>query len=175
MATVSPQSFQIAAELGANALCGPFKPWFMIKEDIKRYKNALQKQPNPLKTAMTVGFFCHEDSKMAKQLAKPALEWFYGQLFQYTRPILKDLYHSYDYYHRYRFFHSLLDKLAHFSILEKLGFIIVGDPEHCRNKLLELKHSGVDQVLLSIGAGGTDTGDNKQCLQLTHDEILPYL
>jgi len=175
MATVSPQSFDIAAELGVNALCGPFKPWFMIKEDIKRYKVAVEGNSLPSKIAMTVGFFCHEDAKVAKELAKPALEWFYRQLFGFTRPILKDLYQSYEYYHRYRFFQPLLDKLAHFTILEKLGFIIVGNPEHCRKKLLELKRSGVDRVLLSIGAGGTDTLHTQQCLKLTRDEILPYI
>jgi len=175
MATVSPDSFDIAAELEVNAMCGPFKPWFMIKEDIKRFKKTCAVQNKPLKTAMTVGFFCHQDAKQAKRIAKPAMEWFYRQLFHFTRPILENLYNSYEYYHQYRLFQPLLNKLAHYTVLEKLGYIIVGDPEHCRTKLLQLKQAGVDHVMLAIGAGGSDSQDTKNCMQLVNDEIIPYI
>jgi len=175
MATVSPDSFQIAAQLGVNAMCGPFKPWFMIKQDIKRFKQAAQQHARPLKTAMTVGFYCHEDGEQAKRIAKPAMEWFYRQLFHYTRPILKNLYNSYDYYYQYRLFQSLLDKLAHYSVLEKLGYIIVGDPENCRNKFLQLKQAGVEHVIIAREDGGSNSQDTRQCMQLTHDEITPNL
>lgn len=38
MACVSPESFDLAAELELNAMTGPFKPWPMIRADFARYR-----------------------------------------------------------------------------------------------------------------------------------------
>ena len=38
LASVSPESFDLAAELGLNVMTGPFKPWPLVKADLRRYR-----------------------------------------------------------------------------------------------------------------------------------------
>ncbi len=82
MAAVSPESFDLAARLGVGVLAGPFKPWFMIREDIRRYRAAFAAHhgSDPDKTprvAMTVGLFCLPDHEAARQAARTNITWFY--------------------------------------------------------------------------------------------------
>ena len=38
LASVSPECFDLAAELGLNVMTGPFKPWPLVKADLRRYR-----------------------------------------------------------------------------------------------------------------------------------------
>ncbi|MCG8545339.1 MAG: LLM class flavin-dependent oxidoreductase, partial [Alphaproteobacteria bacterium] len=38
LAAVSPESFDLAAELGLDVMSGPFKPWPMVQADLRRYR-----------------------------------------------------------------------------------------------------------------------------------------
>jgi len=180
-AAVSPTSFEYAAKLGIGVLAGPFKPWFMIKEDIKSYHQAWQKQSlidpdhktKKPRVGMTLGVYCTTDKKQARTQAKTAFEWFYQQLFNQTKPILQQLYASYEYYRKFGHFQSLLEKTINLTILETLGMAIVGDPEHCIKKLKILESAGVDHVLCAIGAGALPTELTKQSMQLIADEVMP--
>lgn len=109
-AAASPESFQFAAEKGLGVLIGPFKPWFMIEQDIKQFHKLWNKyQPNTKpKIAMTIGMLCLEDRQRAKTIAKPLLEWFYSILIKQTLPVLEKLYDSYEYYRRFSHFRQLL-------------------------------------------------------------------
>ncbi len=183
-AAVSPSSYETAAQLGIGAMVGPFKPWFMVKEDIKLYRkswkkyqsnsnNEKNKSLNP-KVAMTVGILCLEDEKRARQIGKPAFEWFYRNLLQQTSPVLKNLHESYEYYKSIGKFQGLLSKTVNLKILETFGLVIVGNPEHCVKKLKKLEAASVDHVLLAIGAGAIDTTIVKESMQLINDKVIPH-
>lgn len=181
-AAVSPSSYEIAAQLGIGAMVGPFKPWFMVKEDIKLYRKAWKKfhdnneitpsQNN--KVAMTVGILCLEDNKRAHDIGKPAFEWFYRHLLQQTSPVLKNLHESYEYYKSIGKFQALMSKTVNLKILEAFGLVIVGTPDHCIKKLKKLEAASVDHVLLSIGAGAVDSDIVKESMQLIHDKVIPH-
>ena len=185
-AAVSPSSYEMAAELGIGAMVGPFKPWFMVKEDIKLYRKAWKKfqgdtTSNPSqnaslnpKVSMTVGILCLEDSKRAHDIGKPAFEWFYRNLLQQTSPVLKNLHESYEYYRSIGKFQGLLSKTVNLKILETFGLVIVGNPEHCVKKLKKLEAASIDNVMLAIGAGAIDTNIVKESMQLINDQVIPH-
>lgn len=180
-AAVSPDSYELAAKLGIGALAGPFKPWFMVKEDIKLYRNAWNQYQsqhashNQPRVGMTIGILCLEDGHKAREIGKPAFEWFYHQLLKQTLPVLKNLYESYEYYQKVGLLTPLLNKTINLKILETLGLVIVGDPKHCVKKLKSLKNAGVDHALLSIGAGAVPTEIVKESMQLIDSKVIPEL
>lgn len=179
-AAVSPDSYELAAKLGVGALAGPFKPWFMIKEDIKLYRKSWDKyqsnqEPSSIpRTGMTIGILCLDDNKRARDIGKLAFEWFYHQLLTQTLPVLKNLYESYEYYQKVGILSPLMDKTINLGILETLGLVVVGTPEHCVKKLKKLEKAGVDHVLLSIGAGAIDSEIVKESMQLIHEKVIPH-
>lgn len=182
-AAVSPDSFELAARLGIGVLVGPFKPWFMVKEDIRRYREHWRSHhgdrptipgQNP-RAAMTVGIFCHEDGKAARRLAKEPFEWFYGKLLGQTRPILEQLYAGFEYYRSMGRFGALLDKAVNLSLLDTFGMAVVGDPEHCIKRLRALQKAGVDHVLLAFGAGAMPTAAVRDSMRLFAERVMPAL
>jgi alkanesulfonate monooxygenase SsuD/methylene tetrahydromethanopterin reductase-like flavin-dependent oxidoreductase (luciferase family) len=181
-AAVSPESFRMAALQGVGALAGPFKPWFMIKEDIKRYRRHWREQhgkapPAPGKNprvGMTIGVFCLEDGGQARALAKEAFVWFYRQLLRQTRPVLERLYASYEYYRKMGSLAGLIDKSLSLATLEKLGMVIVGDPSHCVKRLRALENAGVDHVLCAIGAGVLATEQVRASMHVLAEQVMPH-
>lgn len=180
-AAVSPDSFELAARLGVGVLVGPFKPWFMVREDIRRYRahwrryrgaGAPAPGENP-RVAMTVGIFCLEDGRRARALAAEGITWFYRALLEQTRGVLEHLYGSYEYYRRMGRLRGLLDRAVSLPVLETLGMVVVGDPEHCVRRLRALERAGVDRVLLAVGAGALPTAPVRTCLELIADQVMP--
>lgn len=180
-AAVSPESYDLAARLGIGVLAGPFKPWFMVREDIQRYRAAWREHhgdgpalpgQNP-RVGMTVGLFCLEDGKRARREANEGLLWFYRALLEQTRPVLKNLYAGYEYYRRVGHLHGLLDLAINLTVLETLGMVIIGDPDHCAEKLAALQKAGVDHALLAIGAGALPTALVRESIELVGRDVLP--
>ncbi|MGA7799789.1 MAG: LLM class flavin-dependent oxidoreductase [Gammaproteobacteria bacterium] len=180
-AAVSPESFELAARLGLGALAGPFKPWFMVKEDIRRYRQHWRDrhggQPpvdgqNPC-VGMTVGVFCLEDGQRARDLARDGFVWFYRQLFAQTLPVLERLYDGYEYYRRLGKLRGLVGKAINLKVLESLGMVIVGDPEHCVRRLQGLHKAGVDHVLCAIGAGVLPTAHVRASMEVLAEQVIP--
>jgi alkanesulfonate monooxygenase SsuD/methylene tetrahydromethanopterin reductase-like flavin-dependent oxidoreductase (luciferase family) len=86
-AAVSPDTFEWAAQQHLGVLAGPFKPWFMVAADIRRYLKAWS-QPEPPRVGMTVGMLCLRDGERARRLAAPAFRCFYEALLDVTGPVL---------------------------------------------------------------------------------------
>ena len=180
-AAVSPDSFELAARLGIGVLIGPFKPWFMIKEDIREYRAAWKRHhgdgpaasgQNP-KVAMTLGIFCHESASQARELAREPFEWFYGQLLNQTRPVLEQLYESYEYYRKMGKFRGLINKAVNLTLLDTLGMAAVGDPAHVRKRIEALEKEGVDHVLCAFGAGAMPSATVQDSMRLFAAEVMP--
>ncbi|MDD3517387.1 MAG: LLM class flavin-dependent oxidoreductase [Chromatiales bacterium] len=180
-AAVSPDSFELAARLGVGVLVGPFKPWFMVHEDIRRYRahwRSMHGDGPPLpgqnpRVAMTLGIHCHADRRQARREAKQAFEWFYRRLLGQTRPILEQLYAGYEYYRRFGALSGLVDKAVNLTLLNRLGMAVVGDPDDCIERLCELEAAGVDHVLLAFGAGAMPTAAVREAMQLFADRVMP--
>jgi alkanesulfonate monooxygenase SsuD/methylene tetrahydromethanopterin reductase-like flavin-dependent oxidoreductase (luciferase family) len=180
-AAVSPESFDQAARLGVGALVGPFKPWFMVREDIRRYRDAWRRYhgdgaPSPdqnPRVGMALGIFCLEDGRRARQIARDGILWFYRKLLEQTGPVLKRLYEGYEYYRSLGRVTRLLAPAVNLAALEALGMVVVGDPQRCAARLRALEAAGVDHVLCAIGAGVLPTEQVRESMTVLTERVMP--
>ena len=173
-AAVSPDTFTWAAQQQLGMLAGPFKPWMMVKQDIRHYLEAWQSPATP-RAGMTVGILCLPDGKRARVLAKDALVWFYQQLFATTLPVLEKLYPSYEHFHDLGKFRSLLKLGINLTMLETFGMVVVGSPAECVDKLQKYREAGVTNLLCAVGAGALDTEIIQESMHCLASEVMPAL
>ena len=173
-AAVSPDTFDWAAREGLGVLAGPFKPWFMVADDIARYRAAWHDDA-PLRIGMTVGMLCLRDGRRARALAAPALRWSYGELLRATAPVLERLWPSYAHERNIGRFRRLLRLGARLSVLELAGLAVVGTPDECIARIRRYRNAGVSHLLCSIGAGCLPTDVVRESLECIASDVLPAL
>lgn len=169
LASVSPESFELAAELGLNAMTGPFKPWPMIRADLARYRRLA---PDG-QTSFTLAVYCEPDHGSARRRAEEGLLWVYRKIFEVSRPLLTSQVAGYEHYRRLGWLLPVLDRTLSVGVLEKLGLAAVGDPAHVRRKLIDLRASGLDRVSLVIGGGVMGVRETTECIDLLAREVFP--
>lgn len=173
-AAVSPDTFTWAAQQQLGMLAGPFKPWMMVKHDIRNYLDSAATAPAP-RAGMTVGIFCLPDGQRARQLAKPALTWFYNALFATTLPVLEKLYPSYEHFHDLGRFRSLIKLGINLKLLETFGMAVVGTPAECIEKLQKYREAGVTNLLCAVGAGALPTEAIQESMHCIAADVMPAL
>ncbi|HEX8013264.1 MAG TPA: LLM class flavin-dependent oxidoreductase [Casimicrobiaceae bacterium] len=173
-AAVSPETFDWAAREALGVLAGPFKPWFMIDADIRRYR-AAWRSAEPMRIGMTVGMLCLRDGSRARALAAPALRWTYSELLRVTAPVLERLWPSYEQLRELGRFRRLLQLGARLPVLELAGLAVVGSPEHCLERIGRYRAAGVTHLLCSIGAGALPTAIVRESLECIAADVLPAL
>ncbi len=176
MAAVSPDSFALAASLGVGVLAGPFKPWFMVRHDLERYRNAWDKSgppDDPPRTGMTIGIVCLEDGDRARVVAQQVFPWFYRELFKRTAPVLERLYDTYSYYRKVGQLRFLLSRATSVAVLEQMGMIVCGDPEHCARRIERYHRSGVDHLLCAVAAGAASTSVVRESIITIGRHLIP--
>lgn len=179
-AAVSPATFSWAAQEGLGVLAGPFKPWFLIRQDLERYRRswrALHGNIDPPganpRFAMTVGVLCLEDRREARRLAEQVFPWYYRLLLQQIRPILQSLQKSYEYYRRLGTLRPLLQHAISLPLLERLGMVVAGNPEDCARGFESFRQAGVDHLICAVGAGALPGDVTRQSLKVMADHLLP--
>ncbi|HSN20629.1 MAG TPA: LLM class flavin-dependent oxidoreductase [Usitatibacter sp.] len=171
-AAVSPETFDWAAREGLGVLVGPFKPWFMARADIGRYRAAWN-HGHPPRVGMTLGTLCLRDGRRARELSAPALTWFYGELLKVTRPVLETLYPSYEHFARLERFRKLVRLGPRPGLLAAAGMILVGDPGECIARIRKLERAGVTHLLCAMGAGALPTALVHESLECMANEVIP--
>lgn len=171
-AAVSPDTFDWAARAGLGALAGPFKPWLMVAADIRRYR-AAWRHPDPPRIGMTIAMLCLRDGRRARELAAPAMRWFYGELLRVTGPVLEKLLPSYEQFRDLGRFRRLLRFGARPRVLELAGLTAVGTPEECVARLKRYEDAGVTHLLCAVGAGALPTEIVRESLECIAAEVLP--
>jgi alkanesulfonate monooxygenase SsuD/methylene tetrahydromethanopterin reductase-like flavin-dependent oxidoreductase (luciferase family) len=173
-AAVSPETFDWAAREGLGVLAGPFKPWFMVDADLRRYRSALPSGATP-RIGMTVGIVCLRDGARARALAAPAFRWFYDALLRVTAPVLERLLPSYEQFHDLGRFRRLFRFGARLRVLELAGLALAGTPAECLARMQRYRAAGVTHLLLSVGAGALPTAVVRESLECIAADILPAL
>lgn len=173
-AAVSPETFEWAARNALGVLAGPFKPWFMVAADIRRYRAAWA-QPAPARIGMTIGIVCLHDGDRARRLAAPAFRWFYDALLRVTAPVLENLLPSYEQFHDLGRFRRLLRLGARPRVLELAGLTVAGTPAECVARIRRYRDAGVTHLLCSIGAGALPTSVVRESLACIAADVLPAL
>ena len=182
-AAVSPETFLWAAREGLGVLAGPFKPWVLVRRDLVAYRRAWRLHhpggaarpgDNP-RFAMTLGVLCLEDGAEARRWAADAFVWYYRKLLDLVRPALESPRESYAYFRRLGRLHGLLQRTLSLTLLERMGMVVVGDPDACVAGLARLARAGVDRVLCAVGAGALPTAVTRRSLALMAERVLPRL
>jgi len=173
-AAVSPDTFEWAARMGLGVLAGPFKPWFMVASDIRRYR-ALWTHPEPMRIGMTVGMLCLRDGARARRLAAPAFRWFYDELLRVTAPVLENLLPSYEQFHDLGRFRRLARWGARPRLLDLAGLTVAGTPDECLARIRRYRDAGVTHLLCAVGAGALPTDIVRESLECIASEVLPAL
>ncbi len=177
-AAVSPETFDWSARQALGVLAGPFKPWFMTRADIQRYQKIWCEGTQILGTpriGMTLAILCLPDGKRAKQLAKPAFEWFYRALFHNIRPVLEKMYPSYEHFRELGRFRLLLERGINAGLLQTFGMAVAGSPAECIEHLAQYREHGVTHLLLAIGAGAVDKEVVWESMRCIAGEVMPAL
>ena len=169
MAAVSPESFDLAAELKLNVLTGPFKPWPMIKADLKRYRAA---HPAGL-TSFTMVAHCDDDHQRARRTAGPGILWAYQRIIDVTRTMMVKQVAGYEHYRKLGWLTPMLEGFLSLNILEKLGLACVGNSDHLGKRLTALNEFGVDRVSLVLGGGDLKAAEVKRSLEIIMREAMP--
>jgi len=191
LAAVSPESFDLAAQLGLGVLSGPFKPWPMVRADLKRYRRLAAtpgaqtgaqmaaRRPAPAstfgQTSFTLAVHCEADHKAARARAEPGLIWAYRKIFEIARPLLTRQVRGYEQYRKLGWILPALDKVLSLGVLESLGLAVVGNPAHVAKRLIALERSGLDRVNLALGGGDLSPAETIASLELVAREVRPLL
>lgn len=177
LASVSPESFDLAAELGLNVMTGPFKPWPFVKADLARYRRRVSRSPGSSGggTSFTLAVYCDEDHRAARSRAEPGLVWAYRKILEIVRPLLARQVSGYEHYRKLGWLTPLLEKVLTLPTLETMGLAAVGDPDHVARRLKALQASGLDRVSLVIGGGDLKAEETVNCLHLLAERVLPAL
>jgi alkanesulfonate monooxygenase SsuD/methylene tetrahydromethanopterin reductase-like flavin-dependent oxidoreductase (luciferase family) len=171
-AAVSPDTYTWAAQRELGVLAGPFKPWFMVKHDIGKYRAAWRAE-SPLRIGMTLGVLCLADGARARRMAQPAFTWFYRELYKTTLPVLEKLYPSYEQMHELGRFRQLMKLGIDFGLADMAGLTVVGTPQQCIAKLHKYAEAGVTHLLCAFGAGALDTDVVRESMALFAREVMP--
>ena len=169
MAAVSPESFDLAAQLGLGVLTGPFKPWPMINVDLKRYRAAY---PGGL-TSFTMAAYCGLDHEQSRRRAGPGILWAYRRILDVTRTMMVQQVAGYEHYRKLGWVSPLLKGVLSLSVLETLGLACVGEPDHVAKRLRTLNQSGVDRISLVLGGGDLSVSEAIASLELMMCDVMP--
>lgn len=175
-AAVSPETYDWAATQDLGVLAGPFKPWFMVEQDLRRYRKAWAQHAThaaPPRVGMTLGVLCLEDGARARTLAHEAFSWFYGELFKTALPVLERLYPGYEHMHELGRFRSLMKVGVNLGLTDFAGLTVVGTPAECTAKLRKYRDAGVTHVLCAFGAGALDTATTRESMTLFAQHVMP--
>ena len=171
-AAVSPETFDWAAARGLGVLAGPFKPWFMVKHDIERFRAAWRHDVAP-RIGMTIGVLCLADGERARRLARDAFTWFYRELYRAALPVLERLYPSYEQLHELGRFRALMKLGVDLGLADTFGLAVVGDPAEVRARIGRFAEAGVSHLLCAFGAGAVEPSITRESLELFAREVMP--
>jgi alkanesulfonate monooxygenase SsuD/methylene tetrahydromethanopterin reductase-like flavin-dependent oxidoreductase (luciferase family) len=169
-AAVSPESSEMMARLGLALLIIPQKPWPLIREDVARHRAAYLEahgaEPPPCVTSALV--YCDEDAARVEEVVR-----------DYVRPQAMNVSRHYDFsgdraevkgYESY-------GKLTPEQMIDlQVPMQIIGRPEECREKLLEVQRvSGTDHFSGVFSFAGLPPDLAERSIRLFAREVMPAL
>ncbi len=171
MACLGTKAFDLAADLGMDARCGPFEPWPIAAQNLARYR---ERYPQG-QSAFTLGAFVHEDRAEARRLAGPGLGWLYRRILDISGPVLKAQIETDEAMAPFRWMLPLVERPLSLPALEALGLVVVGTPDDLVRQLEKLAASGLTRVSLLLGAGDVARDALLEACALIGAKVLPHV
>lgn len=178
MAATSSESHEIAGHKGVGllSLTTLLTPDDVLSR-IRRYRTALpEAQPvggmcNPQVAVLQI-VHCAPTMQEAQANAKTSVMWFHEQVFEFSRPFLRD-----DIPRSYRYLQGIQKvdiRSITFDYLHDNNMIIVGDPEHCIQRLKVYHEANVDLVLCLMQLYNIPHEKVLESIRLFGTHVIPY-
>jgi alkanesulfonate monooxygenase SsuD/methylene tetrahydromethanopterin reductase-like flavin-dependent oxidoreductase (luciferase family) len=183
VAATSPESWQIAGELGIGALgLTLFLSVGEVAEQIRTYKRAVVRaQPVGAFVNDQVGAFtivhCAESAEQARANGgHDAALWYMRYAFQVLAARGREA-QRIGPYEEFRKAHPIISKVIDntvtFEELDAEDMVIVGDPDKCVRKLEQYQAAGIDRVLCLMQAGRIPHERVMQSIRLFGEHVIP--
>ena len=185
-ASISPESFDIAAEKGWHVqLATPFtyriyrEEWKdALQRNMKDYEAVCERHgrdPKAAERMMLIPFFCAEDGVQAKELFGKHVEWFYHKVSSHQNVVgdPNKLIKGYELGMREGKRPRELGYL-NFEKLHELGAAIAADPAQCVDQLQELKERlDITEFVLWSNIGGIPAERAEASMRLAMEKVIP--
>jgi len=178
-AAMSPESFEILAELGVGTLLFANRSWGEVATDLERYRDAYRTHndgraaPAPIANTFAV---CAADADVAAARARRYMTSYYGALLKhygFTRGAFAD---TKGYEHYQRISDGMAEHGTDPAIEEYIGAQIWGTPEQCVEKVVAMhEHVGADTLTLNFRYGSIPLEEALEGLTLFAREAMPTL
>ncbi|MBI1243967.1 MAG: LLM class flavin-dependent oxidoreductase [Alphaproteobacteria bacterium] len=170
MACVSTPTFDLAADLGMDAQCGPYEPWPIASLNLQRYRERFPQG----QTAFTIGAFVHEDRAEARRIAGPGLAWAFRHILEGSAPVVKAQVETQDSLAALRWMVPMIERPMSLPALEALGLAVVGTPDDLLRHLERLAASGLTRVSMMLGGGDVAQAQLLAACELIGARVLPH-
>jgi alkanesulfonate monooxygenase SsuD/methylene tetrahydromethanopterin reductase-like flavin-dependent oxidoreductase (luciferase family) len=178
-ATISPESAEIMAKMGTGMLIVPQKPWDLVSEDCRNYRETYRaafggEAPPPVCGGWT---FVHEDASEAEALARRYLGAYWASVvahYEFDQPHLKNT-------PGYEFHGQMYDRLSRPGGMEKMTDFYIdlcpwGTPEQVLNKIKSFcGMTGTESYVGVFRYGGMTRDEGVRNMQLFAESVLPEL
>ncbi len=185
-ATISPESFEVAARDGWNMqFATPFtyrtyrETWMaQLEQHCAHYEArcvAHGRDPKAAERMMLVPFYVHEDAAEARAVFKPHVEWFYAKVTANQLAGAPTSVKGYELTMTEGRRTREMGYLA-FDKLDEHGAILADSPEGCIAKLRDMKRRfGITEFTLWTSIGGMDPERCEQAMRLAKEKVIPYV
>ena len=185
VAATSPESWQIAGELGIGALgLTLFLTVGEVAEQIRTYKKAVR-EAHPVGRFINnqVGAFtivhCAETEQQARENGgHDAALWYMRYAFQVLAARGREA-QKIGPYEEFRRAHPIIGKVVDNSVtfeeLDAEDMVIVGDPDKCVRKLEAYKKAGIDRVLCLMQAVRIPHQAVMRSIELFGKQVIPHI
>ncbi|GIW40222.1 MAG: luciferase [Candidatus Binatia bacterium] len=185
VAATSPETWRIAGELGIGALgLTLFLSVDEVAEQIRTYKQALQnvrpvgKAVNDQVGAFTIVHCAETQAKARENGGHDAALWYMKYAFQVLAARGREV-QKIGPYEEFRRAHPIIGKVVDgtvtFEELDAEDMVIVGDPDHCIEKLERYRKAGIDRVLCLMQAGRIPHKAVLRSIELFGRYVIPAL
>lgn len=185
-AVISPESFDQAARGGFHLqFASPFtyrtyrEIWMdELERSCGRYEALCAvngRDPKAAERMILLPFFVHEDARLAREIYKPHVEWFYTKVTANQLAGAQGLVPGYEL------------TMSEGGRTRELGFLtfdklteyraaVVGDPKECIDRLQEMKQRfGITEFALWFSLGGIDPMHCERSMRVAAEKVMPFV
>ncbi len=178
-AAVSPESSRIMAELGVGILIIPQKPWEVIADDLRTYRQVFNEvngteAPAPVAAGWV---FCDEDAGRAEELARKYIGGYWNTVIKHYELKGDHLAKTSGYESYGRLQELVNQENGPAAMIEFfLGLQVWGTPEQCFEKIVDIeKRIGGNTFNAVFGYAGMPFEESERNLRLFAQKVMPEL
>jgi len=180
MACTSPDSHELAGKKGLGLLS------FTLALSLQEVGRRIQLYKEATAHAQPVGDFvnnqaavfslvhCSRTDKEAREEAAEGVLWYNHKAFEMLGTSMETFLREGSGYEYYKRFEEAQPEKFTFDYLDEHSMVIVGDPQHCVDKVHQHKEIGVEQLLCLMQNYGVPHEKVMQSIRLWGEKVIPH-